>query len=685
MRYTLLVRFFSIFAFLVASLLFPSVIKGPVSAPIYEFTVSRETVTMPDGVRLGATMFMPVPLEEGERFPVLLKMDPYRKDDFFYQSDYDRSAYFARRGYVTARIDVRGTGASEGTVPEREYSDEELNDAITLIDQLSKKEWSNGNVGMYGMSWSAFNAIMTAMRKPPALKAIIAMHGSEDIYYNDIHFIDGVMHLDFYDQQVDTDNALPNTNTYDITEDYFKERFDTLPWFIIEMKNQRDSDFWRSRSLKFQQPLEVPAYVIGGLLDGYRDFAPAIFETSKAPVRMEMGPFNHAYPHTSVIGPGYEWRETAVRWWDYWLKGIDTGIMDEPPVLIFVRSGHNPSAILGTTPGSWRAEKTWPIEGTELRKYYLMPTHALDTAYPGIEEHSLVYSPGAGMAAGGWWGEPTGDMIEEDQKSLVYDSEVLTEDLQVIGIPRISITAKADKPFYQWSVRLEDVSPEGKVSLVSGALINPSQRYDRLNPVAIAPGEEMVLSAEIHFTTWTFKVGHRLRVAVTNAQFPMAWPTPYLGTTKLLTGLNTWLELPIPPKSLLPEPILPAPQEIEYPPDYQGIYGYGYYYGADRDNIEGVSYYTTESDFAWRIGEKDFASSEFYTYSVRDGDPARAVFNGMRRNVFNIPGKSITLSCLFDVTSDEQFFFITIKRILFENGTLIREKTWNETIPRDFQ
>lgn len=674
-----------------SSLSFSADPKGKISQPVYSFEVRKDTLKMADGIKLAVTYFLPIPLENGETFPFLLNMDPYRKDDFFYQADYARASYFARRGFATARVDLRGTGGSEGSIPSKEYSIIELNDSVEIIDQLSKLQQSNGNVGMYGMSWSAFNSIMTAMRKPPALKAILAMHGSEDLFYNDIHFIDGVMHLDYYDQQIDTDNALPESNGYTTTGAFFENRFDREPWFIVEMKNQQDGAFWREESLLFHEPLEVPAYVIGGLLDGYRDFAPTIFETSKATVKMDIGPYNHTYPNNSPVGPRYEWREVATRWWDYWLKGIDSGILDDPLVTIYVRAGQEPSTALSDTPGSWRSETTWPIAGTTNKRYFPGRSHDLLNAVPDnvpseiANVYSLVYSPGAGMVAGGWWGESVGDMAQEDAKSLVYDTQELTDDVEIIGFPQVSLSVRADAALYQWTVRLEDVSPDGKVFLVSGALINPTQRNDRLNPEAIIPGETMVLTSKIHFTTWTFKVGHRIRLAVANAQFPMAWPTPYKGSTQLIIGSDTWVELPVPPPPTLAAPVLPQPQEEEIPPDYKDVYYFKPTAGFERDKQKGISTFTTTSDYAWIIGEKDFASSEFYTWTVADADPARASFLGMRRDVFNIPGKNLVLYCLYDISSDSSDFRISITRTLLENGSLIRTKTWNDTVPRNHQ
>jgi predicted acyl esterase len=197
----------------------------------YEFTVERGTLTMPDGVKLAVSYWMPGVKKPGEKFPVFFEMNGYRKDDLCYLSwDYPVGAYFARHGYVVAKVDLRGTGDSGGVIPEAEYSEQELSDGVEIINQLSRKEWSNGKVGMYGLSWGAFNSLMVARRKPPALKAILIAHASDDLYYQDVHFIDGVMHTDVWEAMIDTYNALPDTKKYALTPEFFTNRFDRPPW-----------------------------------------------------------------------------------------------------------------------------------------------------------------------------------------------------------------------------------------------------------------------------------------------------------------------------------------------------------------------------------------------------------------------------------------------------------------------
>lgn len=661
---------------------------SPAGTPSYEFSMENSTLEMKDGVRLAVTYYRPTAKTAGETFPVIMEMLPYRKDDFFALGDYEYGAYFAKRGYVVARVDVRGTGGSEGSIPASEYSQAEISDAEELVTQLSKKSWSNGNVGMYGLSWSAFNSLMTAHRKPPALKAIIAAHGSTDLFYNDVHYIDGALHIDSYAHQIDTDNSMPQSPDYRIDENYFHNRFDREPWLFTWLRQQQDGDFWRKESIKFKTPLEVPAYLIGGLLDGYRDFVVDVGRNSKAPVIAEIGPWNHSWPEYGVPGPNYEWRQKALRWWDYWLKGIDNGILDEPRWTVFMRTGHPPATDMTTVPGYWRCDKQWPSGVGTAQRFYPRGTRQLDSTPPAPgTTQTLLYKAGAGMGAGGWWGEQTGNMAADDAHSLVYDSAPLTEAMDIMGMPQVRLRVAADAPFYQWTVRLEDVAPDGKVSLVSGAIINPSQRFSRLEPTALIPGEATELATSIHFTTWRFKPGHRIRLAVANAQFPMIWPSPTRGVTSLFAGDGTWLELPtVPVKNETSQACaLPSPEHNEAAPFGKEVNKNGPVFNSVRNEQTGDSMFSTSSDIAWTLHDNRYQSSDSYQWDVNDATPAKARYQGERKNVFIIAGNEIALTTRARIESDATFFHVTFTKTLLKNGSLVREKTWTDHIPRMYQ
>ena len=171
-----------------------SLAAGSVSQPTYEIALQEAWIPMPDGVRLSADVFLPTGGEAGEKFPVLLEYLPYRKNEKR-DRNYSLYSYFVERGFVVARVDIRGTGNSEGRTIPYEYSEIEQEDGDVVIDWLSRQPYSNGNVGMFGISWGGFNAIHMAMRNPPALKAIIAVAATDDLYQDDVHYIDGIPRL----------------------------------------------------------------------------------------------------------------------------------------------------------------------------------------------------------------------------------------------------------------------------------------------------------------------------------------------------------------------------------------------------------------------------------------------------------------------------------------------------------
>jgi predicted acyl esterase len=660
----------------------------PPSPPDYDFKIEKDYLKMSDGVKLSVTYFMPAAKEEDEKFPVLLEMNPYRKDDMSYMWDYPTGAYFARRGYVVARVDVRGTGSSEGIVPEAEYTEQELSDGVEIIDQFSKKTWSNGNVGMYGISWSGFNSLMIAARKPPALKAILIAHASDDLYYQDIHYIDGVLHMDVWESMIDSYNALPATENYAFTPEYFTGRFDREPWHFIWKENLSDGPFWRKESLRFQPSVETPIYVIGGLLDGYRDTGPRLLDSSNKQVKADIGPWKHEWPDTGTPGPNYEWRQKATRWWDYWLKEIDNGIMDEPRFMVFVRDGCPPSYDIEKLPGEWRCGD-WPVGGIEMQRFYPGEVHNLSGSAPGkTKGHTLDYKAGSGMEIHTWWGELSGDMSYDDERSLVYDSDPLEKPVEIIGFPEVHLNVSSDAPLYQWTVRLEDVWPDGQVSLVSGVLINPADRVSRLKQTPLVPGKPADLSGEIHYTTWRFNKGHRIRLSVSNAQFPMAWPTPYKGKTTLFPGSHTWIDLPVVIKNTLTGTCdLPKPEEEEFPDDVQ-IYksqGENKEYPVNYNPDTGEAVYTCGEDEQWNIGDKTYCRKELNTWKVNDNDPAHASYKAVTTYDIYLPDRDIRLIGIFNFTSDEKTFNLNVTRRLLENEEIVREKKWNRLIPRKNQ
>jgi predicted acyl esterase len=240
-------------------------------------------------------------------------------------------------------VDIRGFGASEGAPTNREYSAQEQQDGDEVIAWLAHQPWSNGNVAMFGISWGGFNSLQMAMRHTPGLKTVLAVDATEELFHDDIHYIDGLTHVDEFELGMDLAPGMTGAPDYTLDENVLGPRFETAPWSLLYLKHQRDGEFWRSpvRPLK---EIQIPCFLIGGLLDGYRDSIPRILEQVKAII----GPWNHTFPHDAAPGPQIEWRDQAVRWFDYWLKGRDTGVLHDSKLMIYMQHWHPPDPIYGS-------------------------------------------------------------------------------------------------------------------------------------------------------------------------------------------------------------------------------------------------------------------------------------------------------------------------------------------------
>lgn len=650
---------------------------------------------MPDGVRLAADLYMPQGSVEREKFPVLLEYLPYRKTEARGRN-YPLYSYFVERGYVIARVDIRGTGNSQGRLISYEYSDQEQLDGDIVIDWLSRQDWSNGNVGMFGISWGGFNAIQMAVRNPPALKAIIAVDATEDLYQDDVHYMDGIMHIDSWEMSQDLDNARPGAPDYVIDEEYFKNRFDTEPWMLTYKKQQRDGPFWDRASARDKYDKNrIPTFHIGGWYDGYRDSLPRMLENVDAPVKAMIGAWSHAWPNEPYPDPGMEWRHEAIRWFDHWLRGKDTGIMNEPRFAVYVRNWHPPGPYLDYAPGYWRWEDGWPIERIKDRSFYPQGDHTLSEKPAANTLHSLRYTPSIGVEAGGpvmWWGDVAHDQRPTDAFSLVYDSAPLPGDTEILGLPRAVLTVAADAPRANWFVRLSDVAPDGSVTQVTGAGFNGTHRNSARDPQAIEPGKAFDLEIEMHFTSWVFPKGHRIRFALANAQWPMLWPTPYPMTTTLQLGGRggSHVVLPIVPPGKLAAPAFLPPAASPALGGFESIdlgtpSGYGEISSVTRNPQTGEATATATNSGATRYPWGTETYRETIEHGTSDAHPENTSVKGTHRMEVTLSKRVLLWEAELSFKSDRDNFYYRYSRRLTENGELVREKQWAETIPRDYQ
>ena len=643
---------------------------------------------MQDNIRLAADIYWPTGYRKGDVYPVLLEYIPYRKDESRGRN-YPLYSYFLDNDYIVARVDIRGTGNSEGKVIPNEYSDIELDDGEEVIGWLANQSWSNGKVGMFGISWGGFNSIQMAMRNPPALKAFVAVMATEYLYEEDVHYIDGIMVAgDSWMMSNDLYNSLPGAPDFIMDEQWYEDRFDVEPSVYKYMRQQRDGPFWDRASAKNKYHLiKVPGYHIGGWYDGYRNSLPRMVENVSAPVKAMIGPWDHDYPHDAALKPQVEWRHEAVRWFDQFLKQKNTGILDEPKFAIYMRDYHEPDDSIEYIPGYWRWEDEWPPKNTEKLILFPQDDHTLLETESVFSEHQLKNIPSIGLEGGGptmWWGSIPPDQTPMDEDSLFYDSDVLQQPIEILGSPIAKLHVSADAIRANWVVRISDIAPDGKVTQIGGAAFNGTHRYSSRNPVDIVPGEKFPIEVKLN-------KGHKLRMAISNSQWPMLWPTAYPVNTTLDIGgaFGAQIQLPIilgnytsphfiDPKS---SPTLEGYEVL----DAGNVTGYAaietIHRNEETGEAIGIASNTGANKYPWGIAYFE----EEITQKTNDNDPANSLVVGRYKITQELDDRTLVFEQDVEFKSNVRDFNLRFHRWITVDGDKRYEKTWEETIPRDYQ
>ena len=338
-------------------------------------------IPLPDGERVAARMWLPVDAED-RPVPAILEYLPYRKNDGTAQRDADRHPYLAGHGFASIRVDIRGSGDSEGLLTD-EYLPQELEDCCQVIAWLSAQSWCNGKVGMFGKSWGGFNGLQVAALQPPALKAIITIASTDDRYADDVHYMGGCVlasQMLSWATVMLLYNARPPDPRF-VGDDWtskWQERLEkTSPWIHHWLSHQRRDEYWQHGSVcQDYSQIEIPVYVVGSWADGYTNAVPRLLANLKGPIKGLLGPWGHNFPEDSRPGPAIGFLQESVRWWNRWLKDDFNEIMAEPAVHIWLEDGQIPATDYENRPGRWIAEEQWPSDKIEEHTLYFQPmTH----------------------------------------------------------------------------------------------------------------------------------------------------------------------------------------------------------------------------------------------------------------------------------------------------------------------
>ncbi len=530
-----------------------------------------ETVWIPmrDGTQLAARLWLP-PNARETPVPCLLEYIPYRRRDRTRLRDETMHPRFAEAGYASIRVDIRGNGDSGG-LAEDEYSHQETQDGVDVIAWLAEQPWCDGNVGMFGKSWGAYNSFQVAAKRPPALKAIAPVMGCDDRWREDIHFYGGVLAGDnfWWGSIMQLLNAFPPDPEIvgeDKWRDLWRERLEAMEfWPAMWLEHQTHDEMWRRGSIcEDYDAINVPVYYFGGWADLYRDTPFRISEHLNVPVKVMMGPWSHLYPHEGKPTPQVDFIAEVLRFWDYWLKGIDTGIADDPPLHLYLMDSMRPAGTQTHRPGRWVEEPSWPSPNVSNETYWLNAGSLDAQAQTGvpmqITSPQTFGSAGGVMCSFGIPGDLPLDCRIDAAGAMVFRSHTLESSLDILGQPEIALRVSVDQPQAFIAALLIDEAPDGAQTLISRGFFNLMHRDSDTEPTPVVPGEEMDISIQLHAIGYNVPVGHRIMVQLATAYWPILWPAPTPVTATVVPGSSA-LSLPVRTNA----PDAPAPRDLSVP------------------------------------------------------------------------------------------------------------------------
>ncbi len=652
-----------------------------------------------DGVRLAARLWLPRSARETP-VPAILEYIPYRKRDFMRVRDEPMHRYYALQGFASVRVDVRGSGDSEGVL-EDEYSPIELADALSIIDWIASQPWCAGAIGMTGISWGGFNALQVAALRPPALKAVISLCASDDRYSDDAHYKGGCLLNENmqWGSILSLYNALPPDPEIvgEAWREMWRARIEaTEPFPAVWMRHPWRDAYWRHGSVcEDFSAIECPVFAIGGWADGYTNAVPRLLAGLSVPRKGLIGPWAHAFPHDAIPGPRIGYLQEAVRWWRHWLKGEDTGIMDEPMLRAWIQDALPPQPQYETRPGRWVAETAWPSPRIAPRRFYL------DWGYLCAERqepHEIAFSsPQTLGVRGGEWcgfgadGEAPRDQRADDGGSLVFDSDAFDETVDLLGAPALELDVKSDREVAFLVARLCLVAPNGASARITYGILNLCHLDGHDDPKPLAPGEWRRVRLRLDDLGQEIPAGHRLRLGLSTGYWPMIWPTPEPVVLTARTG-DAWLDLPMRPRQASDAALRPfeAPEAAEGS-QYKKIRPIEFRRSIEIDLATNEMVYTLQGDGGEfggaslaRIDEinLDIGYRQMKRYRILEDDPISAETTFDQSAVLRRKDWSVRVDCRTRLSATAEMFQFTGDLEAWDGDELFATKRWTLAIPR---
>ena len=652
-------------------------------------------IVLADGTRLAARLWRPA---TDDLVPVVLEYLPYRKGDLMSGRDEPYASWFAGHGYAYARVDIRGTGDSDGIITD-EYAPGEQDDALEVIAWLADQPWCSGAVGMIGISWGGFNGLQVAARRPPALRAVISVCSTDDRYADDVHYKGGcVLAWDMVPWHavmfaMDALPPDPATVGEGWRDTWLRRLEETPPFDDGWLGHQRRDDYWRHGSVcEDFGAIQAPVWMVGGWADGYTNAIGRTVAGLPGPRKALIGPWPHAFPHNADQGPRIGFLQEALRWWDRWLRDDPNGIDEEPLVHAWIQEPARPDELAMDRAGRWVAEDAWPPPMVQPTRLHLTADRGLDReaggagALPhlGLQRHGLFaatwcpYGPAADLPP---------DQREDDALALAFDSAPLPGRIELLGHPVAHLRVSADRPAAFVLARLCAISPDGTSTLLSRGALNLTHRRSHADPEPLVPGEPFDVDIEMDVLGQAVAGGDRLRLTLSPTYWPWLWPSPEPATLTVSAGEASWLELPTRP--------LDAPdgdvRTFGPPEQAAGLAG------LDVDEVD--AFHVIERDvvtgeIALRMNQDGDVTMRFADglvvdernrdrYAIVEGDPLSASVEAERILRYQRGDVRVRIETHSRMTADATDFRLEDTLEAYEDDVQVFARTWDRTIPRD--
>ncbi|MES1944582.1 peptidase S15 [Salinisphaera sp. PC39] len=540
--------------------------------------LDEQFVTMSDGERIAVNVTLPADAQ-GEPVagpvPTILTLTGYNKNIPAIPAS---NEFLIRRGYAHVSVDVRGTGNSTGNW--EAFSEREQQDYLEIMEWVAAQPWCDGNVGTWGASFMGITQLFTAAHQHPAHKAVFAIVPMGDAY-RDIVFTGGQTNVGFIPlwmglvtalgaippQALATDPALGTEILLDhVLNALTNFTVPTIANAVIGGGRNYDSEFWRTRSpLEVTDRIDIPTFIVGGLNDIFQRGEPLLYEALRDRVdsKLLIGPWQHLGGSSGEGLPADgvpDLDHLALRWFDRYLRGMDTGAETAPPVTQYYYGAER-----------YVTAADWPHPEARATRLYLQPDGGLDSAAPTIDEGSrlVLQQPVNGLCSAStsqWTAGILGlTMLPcfEDNRltetlELTYTTAPMTEDFAINGPIQADIWLSTTALDAGVVVRVTDVAPDGgsreltngiltaslravdedESRYLDGEMIQPWHPYTAESRQTMTPGEVVHLPIEVFPTSAVIREGHRLRVTVGASDFPHGLP-PLTDLVDQLAGVMT--------------------------------------------------------------------------------------------------------------------------------------------------